>query len=174
MVSAPVIVCPVCGQNRVPEQQQRFCRSCGYEFVGDDLIDDEELVLDIKKRENSSVFIWAVRVALRLAVYAFAILTIVTIFTPTGRRRGNSELAREKACYANMRVLLGAIEMYNMDQSVSITIITPDDLNRLVHDGYLKGELSPPTPECSYSSTGDMTGRDGRVTCAVHGTVEKE
>ncbi len=77
-------------------------------------------------------------------------------------------MAQKRACFANMRVILGAIEMYNMDNSEMLTYV---DLPRLVSGSYLKSEIKLPTPNCSYSARGDLT-EDGLVCCAFHGAVE--
>ena len=80
------------------------------------------------------------------------------------------ESAREKACYSNIRVILGAIEMYNMDNS---TMMTNVDIPTLVSGKYLKTSPVLPETNCSYSATGDLTDT-GLVSCARHGTVEKQ
>lgn len=43
-----------------------------------------------------------------------------------------------------MRVILGAIEMYNMDHSVMITAFTPDVPGRILSGGYFKSQF----PRC--------------------------
>ena len=83
------------------------------------------------------------------------------------------EQARPKACAANMRVLAGAIEMYNMDHSAPMRDVNPTTLAELVKASYLKCPLTPPSPGCSYSGrnldkTTDMT---QEIRCAEHGTV---
>ena len=86
------------------------------------------------------------------------------------------EAARQKACYSNIRVILGAIEMYNMDHSAMKSTLADSDVNvstaTLVSEGYLKTKVSKPETGCSYSSTGDITG-NGLISCAVHGVVEE-
>lgn len=85
------------------------------------------------------------------------------------------EQARHKACYANMRVLLGAVEMYNMDhpEDQMISVLTEREIGVLIAGKYLKSEISRPEPDCVYGTIGDLTGT-GRVCCSVHGTVEEE
>ena len=78
--------------------------------------------------------------------------------------------ARQKACFANQRVLLGATEMYNMDNSEMQTTINDQFLDKLVKGGYLKAK--PVCPEGgTYSSEGDLTG-EGKITCSKHGSYE--
>jgi|GEM_PF-5156636 len=87
-------------------------------------------------------------------------------------RRAREE-ARKKACYANMRVILGATEMYNMDHSVMKKSLNDEDVRQsgeLVKEGYLKSGVTSPEPGCKYFSEGDLTG-NGQIRCTVHGTV---
>ncbi len=83
------------------------------------------------------------------------------------------EQAREKSCYANMRVILGAIEMYNMDNPSMETSISGTVLSNLMTGSYLKSCPSCPSTNspAAYGATGNMSA-DGRPSCSVHGTVE--
>ncbi len=74
--------------------------------------------------------------------------------------------ARMKACYSNMRVLQGAVEMYNMDHS---TMMSNLDIPTLVKEHYLKSEPGKPEPECDYYNVGDLT-QDGYIACKKHGS----
>ena len=80
--------------------------------------------------------------------------------------------ARQKSCYSNIRIISGAIEMYNMD--VPTMMLECNDANQaiLVTGKYLKKVLvNEPERSCQYSSTGDLTG-DGIVTCNYHGSAD--
>lgn len=84
--------------------------------------------------------------------------------------------ARKSACFANQRVLLGAIEMYNMDNATMKTSLSPEDYGPggvLVMKGYLTSGLSLPEPGCSYSSVGDLS-KGGSIKCAIHGGVAEK
>ncbi len=104
-------------------------------------------------------------------------------------RRGG---AREMACYANMRVILGAIEMYNMDHPVMADRVDPAVLERLRAGNYLKYAEGPfcygyppeypfhlecllpeffPAPRYEYFSIGDLTGT-GVICCPSHETLK--
>lgn len=86
------------------------------------------------------------------------------------------ESARQKACYSNIRVILGAVEMYNMDHSAMKSGLADTDVQSggyLVTEGYLKTAVNKPETDCAYSSTGDLTG-SGLISCARHGTVEEK
>lgn len=78
------------------------------------------------------------------------------------------ESARQKACYSNIRVILGAIEMYNMDNSDMMTDV---QISLLTAGKYLKSEPTKPETGCSYSASGDVTDT-GVVICSLHGDVE--
>ena len=75
--------------------------------------------------------------------------------------------AREKACFSNQRILLGAVEMYNMDNSVMMTTL---NIDALVKGRYLKGVPNGPEPECEYFSIGDLS-KDGVIACKRHGSI---
>lgn len=78
------------------------------------------------------------------------------------------EQAREKACYSNIRVLLGAIEMYNMDHSTMLD--TADQTKLTGTNGYLKAAVNCPENGGSYS--GSNLSKDGVISCSIHGTVD--
>ncbi|HEY9068892.1 MAG TPA: hypothetical protein VIV61_01475 [Candidatus Ozemobacteraceae bacterium] len=85
------------------------------------------------------------------------------------RARG---MALKNACFANQRMLLGAIELYNMDNTTLKTSLSPEDYGPagvLLLKGYLSDGIRLPTPECSYFSEGDLS-KGGHITCAVHGS----
>ncbi len=75
--------------------------------------------------------------------------------------------ARKNACLANQRVMMGATEMYNMDNEKMLHSL---DIQALVADQYLKA--APDCPENGvYSSEGDLA-QEGRIKCSIHGSVE--
>lgn len=73
--------------------------------------------------------------------------------------------AQEKACYANMRVLEGALEMFAMDKGSSADVT----LEILVKEGYLKK-----LPKCSHGGEYQlgMSDEGAEVECSVHGEIE--
>ena len=75
--------------------------------------------------------------------------------------------ARQKACFSNIRVLTGAMEMYNMDHN---TMMHTLDIDALVKGGYLKSAPTSPEPDCEYYSEGDLT-EDGVICCKRHGNI---
>ena len=82
------------------------------------------------------------------------------------------ESAREKACYSNIRVILGAVEMYNMDNSEMINTMNDGFIGNLVSAKYLKSAPAKPETNCVYSSVGDLTD-SGYIICTRHGGVDK-
>lgn len=80
--------------------------------------------------------------------------------------------ARGKACMANMRVLQGAVEMYNMDTPNTMSILTENEIQLLVDAKYLKSAPVHPETDCCYGTKGDLT-KDGVIVCAKHGSVEE-
>ena len=90
-------------------------------------------------------------------------------------RRGYHGSHRDKACFSNQRVILGAIEMYNMDHSTFITDLVDSDVSTytsiLVKEGYLKSPISRPEYKCKYQSIGDLTD-NGMIYCEFHGTAD--
>lgn len=108
-------------------------------------------------------------IELMIVIAIIGILAAIAI--PNFRKA--REQAREKACYANIRVILGAIEMYNMDHSAMNETLTAAHYQAggpLITGGYLKAPIVPPETGCTYSGSNLST--TGRISCGVHGTVE--
>ena len=81
----------------------------------------------------------------------------------------------QKPCINNLRVLEGAIEMYNMDNTVMMDTALPgkdyeDHESILLEHRYLKNPLEPPSPDCSYGFVDFCA--SGTVFCKKHGTIE--
>ena len=76
--------------------------------------------------------------------------------------------ARQKACYSNIRVIQGAVEMYNMDVS---TMMTSLDQSILISGKYIKAKDPLICPETSRSGKygGSSLTDDGEITCSYHG-----
>ena len=73
-------------------------------------------------------------------------------------------------CYSNLRVIQGAVEMYNMDIK---TMMSDLDIERLLEGKYLKEKPRSPRPECRYFSDGDLTDT-GEICCEIHGGLIAE
>ena len=81
----------------------------------------------------------------------------------------SSSSARKKACFSNIRIIRGAIEMYNMDVPES-DYMRKLDLNLLIEKKYLKS-ITPPEDFCKYVSMDDLSD-NGVVYCVSHGIPE--
>ena len=77
---------------------------------------------------------------------------------------------RIKACYSNLRVIQGAIEMYNMDNSIFITEYNKESEKKLLEGKYLKEKPVKPETSCSYTSKDDLS-KDGVLFCEYHGSL---
>ena len=78
--------------------------------------------------------------------------------------RRDREGERRKVCWSNIRIIAGAVEMYNMDNSVMMENL---DLKKLYNDGYIKEEFTFPSDNCYYTSIDNLTG-NGFVCCSEH------
>lgn len=108
-------------------------------------------------------------IELMIVIAIIGILAAIAI--PNFRKA--REQAREKACYANVRVILGAIEMYNMDHSSMKEALSAADYQTggpLISAQYLKTPITPPETGCTYAGSNLST--TGRISCQIHGTVE--
>ncbi len=99
------------------------------------------------------------------------------LFSITGTRHSTSG-ARFKACYANQRVILGAVEMYNLDHSATpktrfshADAATP--AGDLVAGSYLKTPVTLVDVACRYDVYGNPSD-DGLVYCRHHGAFDDD
>ena len=100
-----------------------------------------------------------------------AIIGILAAIAIPNFRKARQQ-ARQKACFANMRVLQGAVEMHNMDTNTMIsTSFDSSTITALVSANYLKSAPVPPESSCGYSNSGDLSA-EGVIGCGLHGSVE--
>ncbi len=110
-------------------------------------------------------------------IYTFLLISGFIIGKPL---YAYSPTPRIKACFSNQRVCLGAIEMYNMDNSKPITTALPGGdfeklLDILIKDKYLKDYLIGPDERCSYGYLQcDEDKSIGLVFCKYHGGIRDE
>jgi hypothetical protein len=114
----------------------------------------------VKQTQAKSLSLWG----------ASGFLPIAAIAVPNFRKA--REQSRVKACMANMRVIQGAVEMYNMDNHQMLSVVTENELQLLVDGNYLKALPVRPESDCWYGTKGDLT-HDGCIVCARHGSVEE-
>ncbi|HAE39963.1 MAG TPA: hypothetical protein DCG57_15240 [Candidatus Riflebacteria bacterium] len=85
--------------------------------------------------------------------------------------------AYARACVANMRLMTGAIEFYNMDhpemlKNVDFSMFQDGGL--MMKSSVLKQPIQLPTDKCSYSFTGNFAEVDaGVISCAAHRTIKE-
>ncbi|MBU1107270.1 MAG: hypothetical protein KKB51_11425, partial [Candidatus Riflebacteria bacterium] len=113
----------------------------------------------VRRTEAKSLSLWG----------ATGFLPIAAIAIPNFRKA--RQQSRQKACFANQRVLMGAIEMYNMDNNVMIDVMTPEVMDLLVQGKYLKSPIVPAEQDCCFGTIDDLS-KSGIVICAVHGSIE--
>ncbi|MFZ5949694.1 MAG: hypothetical protein ACOYXC_03240 [Candidatus Rifleibacteriota bacterium] len=161
--------CPYCKNSL--GNDERFCRLCGTEkesqAQGPVFALSYSSIAELRRGSSGFGFI-------EMAILMAILVIVGAIFYPNYRKCYRQQ-NRGKACYANMRILLGAIEMYNMDHETKINYKVDDPTREdslLVKERYLKSPLTKPDTDCSYSIAGDVT-RDGFIKCSVHGQAEE-
>ena len=109
-----------------------------------------------------------------IIVETIVVFFIVFILTSMGAPGYSTPRAstRQKACYSNIRVLYGAIEMYNLDHKDTFKELNEKTLNSLYDEKCLKGEINLPTPRCNYRSEGIIKENgEGYIYCDYHGDI---
>ncbi len=81
----------------------------------------------------------------------------------------NREDSNKRRCFSNIRMISGAVEMYNMDVSEMMVSL---DLDILTKNGYLRKKAIDGL-KCKFKTTGDLT-KDGFVYCEYHGDPSGE
>lgn len=78
-----------------------------------------------------------------------------------------------KICFSNMRVFMGAIEMYNEDRKTGpyITSFTQSEYDLLIKEGYLKPNHDKANEYCKYLVNGDLS-KGGYIYCEYHGSMD--
>ena len=104
-------------------------------------------------------------------ILLICLLLIFVSFDISFAKKTPSPITKYKSCMSNIRVLMGAVEMYNMDNSVMMDDITEDDLKKLYEEKYLKQTMF--YPECKYLASGKLSS-DGEIYCKYHGGLDRE
>ena len=81
------------------------------------------------------------------------------------RRKSNM-----RACYANQKTILGALEMYNLDYGISMTINGKASLEILKSENYLSSV--PDDPGCATGEQNYQSNDAGDVWCTFHGAID--
>ena len=157
--------CLVC--NGKLNSGEKFCRVCG---SSDGRHIQVKYVLELPDNTNSE-FLRRRNTGftfLEFLILIFILGILAAIAIPN-QRKCYRPMPRVKRCYFNMRVLCGAVEMYNADKTEDIRYIATDSYQHisdiLVNEGYLKSHLDKPETTCDYYMT-----EDGIFHCTEHGT----
>ncbi len=105
-------------------------------------------------------------------VYLIGIFVFIFFGPQMSYRRGGRN-DRIKSCYSNLRVIQGAVEMYNMDVKEKMTTL---DQSHLIEGHYIKANSELVCPETSKHGTysgKDLT-KDGEIICSYHGGLIAE
>ena len=110
---------------------------------------------------------------LELAIVILLIWLLVTLTPAPHFSHRSSYSPVLKNCFTNQRVLMGAIEMYNMDHVDMLDTAFPgrefeDTIKLLNNEKYLKGNLTSRDNICSYGFI-NIT-ESGNTFCVTHGT----
>lgn len=105
----------------------------------------------------------------KFALYAYLIGVLFFVLLkpiPIFKRHSYN---RDKICFSNIRVIQGAVEMYNMDAKKGEEMGNLD-IDTLLKANYLKEIPKKPEESCQYFGS-NLYG-DGSVFCSYHGDVE--
>jgi competence protein ComGC len=111
-----------------------------------------------------------------IAMYVYIIGVIVTVLiAPVPHlKKSDHGSAKVKACYSNIRVIQGAVEMYNMDvkneEDLILTLNDSETQNPTILKGYLK-PVRHYEPMCRYKSK-DLDKENGGIYCEYHGDID--
>jgi len=158
------INCPAC--KFANSSEFSFCRRCGSLLEAYSSEPEQKLELALSGGIKRKMPLTLIELMIVIAIVG--ILAAIAI-PNRPRRYGNS---RQKACFANQRVLMGAVEMYNMDRNEMIHEMNETVIDLLMEGKYLKAKVACyDTPPGRYFSTGDLA-KDGVVSCTRHGCPE--
>ena len=108
----------------------------------------------------------------RIIIWLIVNGLVILLYPPEyGLHGGPNYRNKESQCFSNQRMILGAIEMYNMDHSQMISEINENIIDLLVEEKYLKTKLSYPAPgKCKYLNRGELID-EGIIYCEYHGSA---
>ena len=91
------------------------------------------------------------------------------------RLRSDNSTANQRACFNIIRIIMGSIEMYDMDVPPEEKLKSFDNKVKemLIEKRYLKRTMKYPTEKCEYLSEGDLT-NGGFIYCKFHGDFENK
>ena len=149
------IYCPDCGYRN--DSYSKRCSVCQATF-------SSSSDPSAQKKKSCSCF----SCCMFCMIFIFAIVAFLTRNNLVELNDKNS-IANE--CFANLRVITGAVEMYNMDNREPITFYSLQAHDTLLQQGYLRSEI-----RCKdggeYMSTGSLFA-GSVIYCTKHGSLEE-
>jgi hypothetical protein len=109
---------------------------------------------------------YCIHLFVSIAILSFVFLAIMPHYPPIrpGRVKNN--------CFSEIRVLSGAVELYNLDYETKIHNLDDDTIKSLVDNQYLKKLPKPYIEKCKYISQGDLASDSGVIFCEAHGDID--
>lgn len=80
--------------------------------------------------------------------------------------------ANTRACYANQKTVVGAIEMYNLDKNTKRTTLDATFFLALKSGGYLQSIPQDPGAGPGSSVNYGLTATGNGIRCTVHGQIQ--
>lgn len=97
------------------------------------------------------------------------LFVLAAIATP--KFAGARHRANTRACYANQKTIVGAIEMYNLDKKTKVTELSVA-LPALKSGGYLISVPDDPGEGRETSDHYKLTTTGNGISCRVHGSIQ--
>lgn len=159
------LICKVCGYPNEAEHQ--FCRTCGTatDLFGD--IEEQDTSIAIVT-DSLAKTVSVVNHLFTCGVITFIFLLIISVPTFPSRHRHRTH-SRKKSCQANMRVILGAVEMYNMDHVPMFDTYNDETWHYL--SDYMRGNEPLRCPEDGKYYGENLSSGIGRISCTEHGSI---
>ena len=82
------------------------------------------------------------------------------------------ERANTRACYANQKTVVGAMEMYNLDKNTKRTTLDAGFFTSLKSGGYLQSIPQDPGQGPGTSTDYAATSVNNGIKCNVHGPIQ--
>ena len=82
------------------------------------------------------------------------------------------ERANTRACYANQKTVVGAMEMYNLDKNTKRTNLDQGFFQALKSGGYLQSIPDDPGQGTGTSQNYKATNDGNGISCSQHGTIQ--
>jgi competence protein ComGC len=107
---------------------------------------------------------------------AFLAASLVGIALLSGIAVPNFKAARERsntrACYANQKTVVGAVEMYNLDKNTKVDRLTPEFWKLLKGGGYLQSVPADPGEGPQSTHHYELTADGNGIRCLTHGGIQ--